>query len=1406
MSGGQVLLPGISNIKSECVFGKNGAADNALKPHKAEEWEIEAVGQFLFEEYHNLVFGPRTDWLVRKSVLRANFTNYLQSKRNDLRQRLLEANGTSDVGTLLSRTNYLINTQRGSESYRIRSASFYQHINKKIEELDEKRKNGETTEYMANGDEGKSALNGDPALIESLQVEDNAPTHELLYEGSLEQERESVFQLTNMGCYICQMNFGSPTSFEEHVEEHGDESDFKLLKDYFKSVRPVFELSYNVCKNSHYFRFNLVSIRRNIVIEKLVIVQTRTFYYVHNTRVPYALGADRKDHFFVDCHLFRKGVVQPIVVVFHDKFNKQKRYVEQHHFCRVEEFPVVKLSINPCRLPNKIKFKPMFKLPQYMPPVEIRRALQTDFIKEPLSQLSNDFRQYLDNKKTLTQQNVRDVLLKLLQIEDWDTMREYSSLVQRNVKLRKYENDYIVKPKTPKHIRFENIVFPYDDVIVLPTDEGNTIPNTLDGLMNRMEQLAEEPGSQNQSEKKKTKSYLGQIECISYGRVTFKCDKKIPDDKTYTILFRPSRMVLRYQYRALEQLVAMPADILKKFLFPEEVRIRELPALWLNLRNKSIYKNPEQLQAIQCVVNNSVEKMAPYIIFGPPGTGKTTTLVEAILQIYILQPQSRILITAGSNGACDEIALRLCNVLAPMNETQTITRIYSRAYEQRSENINELLLEYSNLYADHFLPDVKVLHAYRIVVCTLSIVGRLATGKFGKEIDGSGVFTHVFVDEVAASTETETLVGIMATLSAPASLVISGDHRQLGPLLNSKRAADLGLEVSLMERLLERDCYRVDLDGNYNRQIQTRLCRNFRSHPEIVNLYSEMYYEGRLKAEAEPAVQQLCRDWHRSPNAEYPIIFHSIFGPEQRENNSTSLYNLLEITTVMDYVRDLLYFGIKGHKITQSDIGIITPYKKQYMRIQDELNLRNWYQVETGAVESFQGKEKNVIIVSFVRSFSKTLGFLDSPRRLNVTLSRARSILILIGNPRTLSQNEDFKHIIEQCQLHNTLVGAAYHEDGPSVQKDKSNNGQMQQLAKSMEKLNVNKKNIADDDSKNGAKSKARNKKKRQKKAKKNAIGDAQANERASDAANEALKSKNSSAFKTAKPASAEKQRQTFTLYKDLYLSNERCVRESATTGTISNNSNAQNNKSEIEDLFAGLPRVPQQHDFEIINLPPQPNTVDEDLDQIIKRLNLLKRKSKPSKQTFVPATADMTAKGANVMNPARSQTPTAAAAGYTNSNVERRYTLSNLHSINERATNVTATQRPENYSVTPTIRADGIPTMNSSGAQTLHIDARVSTVASPTPTANAGVTPARCQPVYASGPITFREDLRRSGTTSNTATASERTPASASSTPLRSQANARVFVGHAEYPTSPRYVQTRTEPPKSSKKSCVIA
>lgn len=216
------------------------------------------------------------------------------------------------------------------------------------------------------------------------------------------------------------------------------------------------------------------------------------------------------------------------------------------------------------------------------------------------------------------------------------------------------------------------------------------------------------------------------------------------------------------------------------------------------------------------------------------------------MQLYKSRPETKILITAGSNSACDEVAMRLCKVLTSFDDTRAIVRIFAKSNEKRLDNMDEMLIEASNMYGAHFYPDVNVLHQYRIVVCTLSVVGKLSTGKFGRDELGRGIYTHIFVDEVAASTEAETLVGIASTISPKAHVIISGDHKQLGPILQSDRAKELGLNVSLMERLLERDCYKVDERGNYDTTIQTRLRRNYRSHPEIVTLYNELYYSGEL--------------------------------------------------------------------------------------------------------------------------------------------------------------------------------------------------------------------------------------------------------------------------------------------------------------------------------------------------------------------------------------------------------------------------------------------------------------------------------------------------------------------------------------------------------------------------------
>lgn len=302
--------------------------------------------------------------------------------------------------------------------------------------------------------------------------------------------------------------------------------------------------------------------------------------------------------------------------------------------------------------------------------------------------------------------------------------------------------------------------------------------------------------------------------------------------------------------------------------------------LRLSLFNNTIASNPEQLEAVHYITEGP-NSHAPFVIFGPPGkfnfktfaiiyfnnyycnkgTGKTTTTVEAILQLRLHHPRSRILVTAGSNSACDTIALRICKYFKsnhrlqqlelndPVNQ-KSLIRIYSKSIIEKGIQLidSELLVNSNCKNGLHHYPSVKEIRQYGIIVATLCTVGKLVTGDVGE----MNFFTHIFMDEAGASTEPEALVGIMGIKShSNCRVILSGDHKQLGPILKSDRAAQLGLERSLIERLLTSKCYVLDDNSNYDRTIQARLKRNYRSHPEIVRLYNHLYYNDELIAEAK---------------------------------------------------------------------------------------------------------------------------------------------------------------------------------------------------------------------------------------------------------------------------------------------------------------------------------------------------------------------------------------------------------------------------------------------------------------------------------------------------------------------------------------------------------------------------
>ncbi|XP_053961853.1 helicase MOV-10-like [Anastrepha ludens] len=677
------------------------------------------------------------------------------------------------------------------------------------------------------------------------------------------------------------------------------------------------------------------------------------------------------------------------------------------------------------RLPANSFFKAIQCLPHYLPPLTLLELKKQKYADEKLCETSSQFADYFNGGRIFTPENMRGAMQLLLQIEDIEVLQKYRRLIQRDVKLSQshgHPRKYSLKlARKSRKIGCSNeaLLSRYNHVLVIrecPITKSILKDFFLPFLLSGSMEL-------NLPGKAIGPTVIGQIDSIVERTVTFITEIELPDPNvSYLIIFCPARLTLRYQYAALE-LYGKKQAIMQRFLFPNHMKPLVLLEMRLRFYDKNIAANPEQKQAVHSIVSGSKFGLlfTPFVIFGPPGTGKTSVVVESILQLLLHEPNAKVLVTAGPNCACDEVALRICKMLSLNKEprTEILARIYSYSQERRRENIDKLVIEYSNMYEWHFLPDVKELQKYRVVVCTLGAVGKFSTGDFQP-------FTHVFLDEAAACSMSESLVGIMNTLNEKSKLIISGDYKQLGAILNSKRAEKLGLHVTFMERLLQRKCYEVDeASGDYNRCIQTQLRRNFRSHPAIVKLFSQLYYDDELQAMSTADDTNLAAKWSRLKDPNFPILFHAVHGKEEVDDDTGSVSNTKEIDEVLNYVHILLEEGLGGERmLDESDIGIISPYRSQYLAIQEDLNALRKFRIETGSVETYRGKEKSVIIVSFVRSDSHGLGFLSNPKRLNVILSRAKSLLILVGNDEKLSEHKDYEFVIKECQRHGNFIPA----------------------------------------------------------------------------------------------------------------------------------------------------------------------------------------------------------------------------------------------------------------------------------------------------------------------------------------------------------------------------------------------
>ncbi|XP_009956297.1 PREDICTED: putative helicase Mov10l1, partial [Leptosomus discolor] len=426
--------------------------------------------------------------------------------------------------------------------------------------------------------------------------------------------------------------------------------------------------------------------------------------------------------------------------------------------------------------------------------------------------------------------------------------------------------------------------------------------------------------------------------------------------------------------------------------------------------------NEQQKLAVKRILRGEC-RPTPYVLFGPPGTGKTLTVIEAILQIHYTLPDSRILVCAPSNAATDLICLRLhqSNLLKP----GAMVRV--NASSRSTEQIDDAVKPYCEDGED-----IQKASWFRIIVTTCS-----SAGMFYQTEIRLGHFTHVILDEAGQASEPESLIPLGLISEADGQIVLVGDPKQLGPVIKSKIALAFGLSMSLLERLTSRDIYLRDEDafsacGAYNPLLITKLVKNYRSHSALLALPSKLFYHKELEVCADTSVVTSLLHWGKLPRKGFPLIFHGIRGSETREGRSPSWFNPAEAVRVMQYCCQLA----KNAAVSVTDIGVITPYRKQVEKIRLLLRSIDLADIKVGTVEEFQGQEYTVIILSTVRSReglfdddNQYLGFLSNPKRFNVAITRAKALLIVVGNPHVLVKDACFCALLEYSLVNRVYVG-----------------------------------------------------------------------------------------------------------------------------------------------------------------------------------------------------------------------------------------------------------------------------------------------------------------------------------------------------------------------------------------------
>ncbi|XP_058800615.1 probable helicase with zinc finger domain [Phymastichus coffea] len=399
--------------------------------------------------------------------------------------------------------------------------------------------------------------------------------------------------------------------------------------------------------------------------------------------------------------------------------------------------------------------------------------------------------------------------------------------------------------------------------------------------------------------------------------------------------------------------------------------------------------NDKQKEAVAIMMAPSTEILPPVLLLGPFGTGKTSTIAQALRILLVNDLKSRVILCTHSNSAADLYVKEFFDLWYKETKNPRLKplRIY---YTGRSRTtVHAVVREYcpSDRHFNFRDPTNEDLAECGLVISTL------ATSSCLMALDYSP--THIIIDEAAQALECEAL-SCLALANERTRLVLAGDQMQLAPEVYSDLARERNLGMSLLER--------IHLNYEPNHPCRIQLCTNYRAHKDIVNLTSDLFYLGKIEPGASlPSHPKLS-----------PLTFYACEGNVMQGSNSTGYYNAVEAAEIAERVSDLRrhWPADSWGPFGEGSIGVLAHYAEQVLLIRGELRKRRLFNVSVERVLNVQGKQFTAVFISVVRtrhcsrhSAERQLsdyGFLTNARLLNTAVTRAKSLVAVVGDPVAL--------------------------------------------------------------------------------------------------------------------------------------------------------------------------------------------------------------------------------------------------------------------------------------------------------------------------------------------------------------------------------------------------------------------